>query len=74
VLAAPDAALRSAVAGEATDLARDDLERVPSYLLHCERSSGQYLFDSLLDAAAEFGIDVDGFVPPGIPQGELTCH
>ena len=62
----PDgSALRSAVAGVATDLARDDLKGVRSYLLHCERSSGQYLFDSLLDAGGEFGTEVDGFVPPG---------
>ncbi len=63
----PDArALRSAVAGVATDLVRDDQDGVPSYLLHCERSSGQYLFDSLLDAGREFGAETDGFVPPGI--------
>jgi len=63
----PDtAALRSAVAGVATDLVRDDQRGVPSYLLHCERSSGQYLFDSLLDAGREFGTETDGFVPPGI--------
>lgn len=68
----PDgAALRSSVAAVATDLIRDDRPRVDaevtlSYLLHCERSSGQYLFDCLLDAGAEFGLDVDGFIPPGI--------
>jgi len=38
----------------------------PSYLLHCERSSGQYLFDALLRAGADFGIEIDGFRPPGI--------
>lgn len=38
---------------------------VRSYLLHCERSCGQYLFDALLDAGAEFGIDIDGFRAPG---------
>jgi hypothetical protein len=32
-------------------------------LLHCERSSGQFLFDALLDAGAEFGIDIQGFQP-----------
>jgi heterotetrameric sarcosine oxidase gamma subunit len=37
-----------------------------SYLLHCERSSGQYLFDVLLRSGAEFGIEIDGFAPPGI--------
>ena len=56
-------ALRTAVAGLATDIVRDDQAGVPSYLVHCERSSGQYLFDSLLDAGDEFGVEVDGFVP-----------
>lgn len=57
-------ALRCSVAGLATDLVRDDggdgRGDEPSYLLHCERSSGQHLFDSLLDAGSEFGIDVNG--------------
>jgi sarcosine oxidase, subunit alpha len=62
----PDgAAFRSSVAKVATDVVRDDLPSpegtVPSYLLHCERSSGQYLFDALLDAGREFGVQVDGF-------------
>jgi len=60
------AAFRSSVAKVATDVIRDDLTgsdgTVPSYLLHCERSSGQYLFDALLDAGREFGIQVDGFL------------
>jgi len=63
------AAFRSSVATMVTDIVRDDLaeqEGKPSYLLGCERSSGQYLFDALLDAGEEFGIDVDGFVFPGI--------
>lgn len=67
----PDgAAFRSSVARLATDVIRDDQESsagpVPSYLLHCERSYGQYLFDALLEAGAEFGIDIDGFRAPGI--------
>jgi heterotetrameric sarcosine oxidase gamma subunit len=63
----PDgAALRSSVAALATDIIRDDRAGVRSYLLHCERSSGQYLFNALLDAGAEFGIEIDGFTPPGI--------
>lgn len=63
----PDgAALRTAVAGIATDLVRDDRDGTRSYLLHCERSSGQYLFDSLLDAGGEFGVEADGFVLPGM--------
>ena len=68
---APDgAALRSAVAGVATDIIRDDIVHdgagVPSYLLHCERSSGQYLFGALVSAGQELGIGVDGFRLPGI--------
>jgi heterotetrameric sarcosine oxidase gamma subunit len=63
----PDgAAFRSSVAKLVTDVVRDDREGVRSYLLHCERSSGRYLFDALVDAGEEFGIEVDGFVAPGI--------
>lgn len=63
----PDgAALRSSVAALATDVIRDDRAGVRSYLLHCERSSGQYLFDALLESGAEFGMEIDGFTPPGI--------
>jgi heterotetrameric sarcosine oxidase gamma subunit len=54
-------ALRTSVAKLTTDLVRDDQGAVPSYLLHCERSYGQYLFEALLDAGAEFGIEADGF-------------
>jgi len=58
----PDgAAFRSSVAKLVTDVVRDDEGGVRSYLLHCERSSGQYLFDTLLDAGNEFGIEIDGF-------------
>ncbi len=60
------AAFRSSVAKLVTDVVRDDRGGVRSYLLHCERSSGQYLFDALMDAGDEFGIEVDGFVGPGI--------
>jgi len=63
----PDgAAFRTSVAALATDVIRDDLGGTPSYLLHCERSSGQYLFGALLRAGDEFGIEIDGFEPPGI--------
>jgi heterotetrameric sarcosine oxidase gamma subunit len=48
--AVPDgAALRTSVANVVTDLVRDDVDGVRSYLLHCERSSGQYLADVLLE-------------------------
>jgi heterotetrameric sarcosine oxidase gamma subunit len=59
------AAFRAAVANVVTDVVRDDVGGVRSYLLHCERSSGQFLFDALLDAGAEFGIDPEGFSWPG---------
>jgi glycine cleavage system aminomethyltransferase T len=47
---------------DARNVVRDDRDGEISYLLHCERSSGQYLFDALIDAGDEFGIEVDGFV------------
>lgn len=60
----PDgAALRTSVARLTTDVVRDDQDGEPSFLLHCETSSGQYLFNSLLDAGREFGVDTQGFVP-----------
>ena len=49
-------AFRSSVAKVVTDIARDDVDGTQSYLLHCERSSGQYLFDALVDAGKEFNI------------------
>jgi heterotetrameric sarcosine oxidase gamma subunit len=63
----PDgAAFRTSVAALATDVIRDDIGGVRSYLLHCERSSGAYLFGELLSAGSEFGVEIDGFTPPGI--------
>jgi heterotetrameric sarcosine oxidase gamma subunit len=58
--ATPDgSAARSSVARVVTDLVRDDRpDGTRSYLLHCERSSGAYLTDCLLDAGAEFAIAV----------------
>ncbi|HKD87690.1 MAG TPA: hypothetical protein VKB62_04105 [Streptosporangiaceae bacterium] len=62
----PDgAAFRTAVGSLATDTVRDDVSGTRSYLLHCERSSGDYLFRALLRAGADFGIEIDGFrLPP----------
>jgi heterotetrameric sarcosine oxidase gamma subunit len=62
----PDgAAFRAPVASLATDVVRDDVSGTRSYLLHCERSSGDYLFSALLRAGADFGIEIDGFrLPP----------
>lgn len=63
-LVTPDgAAFRTSVAKVATDVVRDDAgggAGEPSYLVHCERSSGQYLFECLLDAGREFGIEPAG--------------
>jgi heterotetrameric sarcosine oxidase gamma subunit len=67
----PDgAAFRTSVAALATDVIRDDLPGTTrSYLLHCERSSGQYLFDAVLRAGAEFGLEIDGFrMPDALPS------
>jgi heterotetrameric sarcosine oxidase gamma subunit len=63
----PDgAALRTSVAAVATDLIRDDRDGTRSYLMHCERSVGQYLFDAVLRAGVGLGIEVDGFRLPGL--------
>jgi len=67
----PDgAAFRTSLAALATDVIRDDLPGpTRSYLLHCERSSGQYLFDAVLRAGAEFGLEIDGFrMPDALPD------
>jgi heterotetrameric sarcosine oxidase gamma subunit len=78
----PDgAAFRTSVASLATDIIRDDLPGsadgaagTRSYLLHCERSSGQYLFNALLRAGSEFGIETDGFrLPPDSPGPALAA-
>jgi heterotetrameric sarcosine oxidase gamma subunit len=77
--ATPDAsALRTSVARVATDVIRDDVVggrrgsgATMSYLLHCERSSGRYLFDALVEAGAAFGIEVEGFVD-GFVDGFVT--
>src|SRR5215831_2410446 len=59
----------------ATDVTRDDTGGVPSYLLHCERSSGAYLFGELLAAGGELGIDIDGFTTDGFTtEGNLNHH
>ncbi len=59
----PNGAVTSASVAKVTcDIARNDVsgpdggERAPSYVILCDRSFGQYLFDALLDAGEEFGI------------------
>ena len=55
----PDGAVVSAsVALTTCDLARNDVDGTPSYLVFCDRSFGQYLFDALIDAGNEFELTV----------------
>jgi len=58
-LMTPDGAVVSAsVAKVSCDLVRNDADGIPSYLIACDRSFGQYLFDAILDSGTEFGIGV----------------
>ena len=53
----PDgAAVSASVARVTCDIVRNDLDDPRSYLISCDRSFGQYLFDVILDAGQEFGI------------------
>ena len=55
----PNGAVTSGSAAKVTcDLIRNDLDDTPSYLILCDRSFGQYLFDTIIDAGDEFGISV----------------
>lgn len=71
----PDgAAFRTSVALVVADVVRDDIGSEPSYLIHCERSSGYYLQQSLLSAGADLGV-VGGPSTPRWPDhadGVLT--
>lgn len=56
----PDGAVVSAsVAGAGCDIVRNDASGSPSYLILCDRSFGQYLFDAILDACDEFGVSAE---------------
>lgn len=63
-------AFRTSVAGVVADVVREDLEVERSYLVGCERSFGQYLFDRILDAGEEFAMEIDGFVFPEVRESE----
>jgi heterotetrameric sarcosine oxidase gamma subunit len=53
----PDGAVVSASLAKVTcDIIRDDVEGTRSYLVACDRSFGQYLYDALVDAAQEFAL------------------
>ena len=43
------------------DVAAMGKRPLPSYLILCDRSAGQYLFNIFLDAGQEFEIDIHGF-------------
>lgn len=65
----PDgSALRTSIAAVVTDMIRDDRGGQPSFLLHCERSSGQYLQQALLAVGADLGA-VAGASSPAWPDG-----
>ena len=76
--ATPDnSTLRTSMAGLVVAIVRSDLANDArgamdsdvmsrSYLVLCERSAGQYLFNTLLDAGEEFGIDIEGFGISGV--------
>jgi heterotetrameric sarcosine oxidase gamma subunit len=53
--------LRSSVASVVTDIVRDDRDGQPSYLLHCERSSGAYLASQLTEVGDLHDLDIEGF-------------
>jgi len=60
----PNGAVASASVAKVTcDIARCDGDSAPSYMIFCDRSFGQYLFDALIDAGEEFGLAV------GLPNG-----
>ena len=68
----PDgSALRTSVARVVTDLVRDDHEGSPSFLVHCERSSGRYLQQSLLAAGSDLGA-VLGASGPAWPDHSVS--
>lgn len=55
----PDGAVTSGSVAKVTcDMLRDDVDGTRSYLVLCDRSFGQYLFDALIDAGTEFSIAV----------------
>ncbi|HEX6147935.1 MAG TPA: hypothetical protein VF083_14250 [Acidimicrobiia bacterium] len=50
---------RTLVAGVVTELIRDDVDGVPSYLILPSSSFGRYLWGAIEDAGAEFGLELD---------------
>lgn len=51
----PNGAVTSGSVAKVTcDLIRNDVDGTPSYLILCDRSFGQYLYDAILDSMSEF--------------------
>lgn len=58
----PDGSVaRTSVARIVCDVARDDRDGACSFLLHGDRSAGQYFFDALLDAGREVSAGVSAY-------------
>ena len=51
------AAARTSVASVATEVVRDDEQGISSYLLVPSRSFGGFLYEALMDAGTEFGLE-----------------
>lgn len=62
--AQPGTIARTSVAKVATGVIKLEADP-PSFLLMCDRSYGRYLFEEILVAAAEFGVEV---AAPRLPQ------
>jgi heterotetrameric sarcosine oxidase gamma subunit len=60
------ATFRTSLGRVLCDVIRDDVAGTRSYLIHCDRSSGQYLFDSFLAVGARWGIEVAGYPEAGL--------
>lgn len=60
----PGSALRSSIAKVVTDVLVPPIDSgdptTPTYLMHVDRSLGQYLFECVIDAGTEFGIEAHG--------------
>jgi heterotetrameric sarcosine oxidase gamma subunit len=60
-LFADEAGWPAPVDADVTDVDGTDEAEVRSYVLHCDRSAGRYLYDQLLGAGADRGIEEEGF-------------
>jgi heterotetrameric sarcosine oxidase gamma subunit len=60
------ATFRTSLGRVLCDVIRDDVAGTRSYLIHSDRSSGQYLFDSILSVGARWGIEITGYPEAGL--------